>query len=152
MPRYALVDPQDAVNRFSTVYAGFDVAKAGVDEGWRWLPCDPVARPSYDPKTEKVTGPTYTVGAEAVTEAWAVVALTAQEISDAKDSAVNDLNGGTYATLLEVILSLENDNRVIKAKVNAIIDATAIATAKFTAGQSGAITMNQLKTAIRALL
>jgi hypothetical protein len=152
MPRYALVDPQDGINRFSTVYAGFDVTKAGVDSGWRWLPCDPVAPPSYNPKTEKVTGPTYTVGAEAVTEAWAVVSLTAQEISDAKDAAVNGLNGGTYATLLEVILSLENDNRVIKTKINAVIDATAVATAKFTAGQAGSITMTQLKAAIKALI
>jgi hypothetical protein len=152
MPRYALVDPQDAINRFSTVYGGFDVSKAGVDSGWRWLPCDPVAQPSFNPKTEQVTGPTYTVGETEVTEVWTVVALTAQEISDAKDGAVNSLNGGTYATLLEVILSLENDNRVIKAKVNAIIDATAIATPKFTAGQSGVITMNQLKAAIKALI
>jgi hypothetical protein len=152
MPRYALVDPQNAVNRLSTAYAGFDVTKAGVDSGWRWLPCEPVALPSYNPKTEKVTGPTYTVGAESVTESWSVVSLTAQEISDAKDAAVSNLNGTTYSTLLEVILSLENDNRVIKAKVNAIIDATAIATPKFTAGQSGAITMNQLKAAIKALI
>jgi hypothetical protein len=152
MARYALVDPQNAVNRFSTVYGGFDVSKAGVDEGWRWLPCDPVAQPSYDPKTEKVTGPTYTVGAEAVTESWSVVALTAQEISDAKDVAVSGLNGSTYSTLLQVILSLENDNRVIKAKINALIDAAALATPKFTAGQAGSITMNQLKTAIKALL
>jgi hypothetical protein len=152
MPRYALVDPQDAINRFSTVYGAFDVSKAGVDSGWRWLPCDPVAVPSFDPKTEKVTGPTYTVGAEAVTEAWAVVALTAQEISDAKDAAVSGLNGSTYATLLQVILSLENDNRVIKAKINTLIDDIAASTAKFTAGQAGSITMNQLKTAIKALL
>jgi hypothetical protein len=152
MPRYALVDPQDAVNRLSTIYVGFDVNKAGVDEGWRWLPCDPVAPPSYDPKTEKVTGPTYTVGAVAVTESWSVVSLTAQEISDAKDAAVNNLNGTTYSTLLQVILSLENDNRVIKAKLNALIDATAASTPKFTAGQAGSITMNQLKTAIKALL
>jgi hypothetical protein len=152
MPRYALVDPQDAINRFSTVYGGFDVSKAGVDSGWRWLPCDPVARPSFDPKTEKVAGPTYTVGAEAVVESWAVVSLTAQEISDAKDAAVNGLNGTTYSTLLEVILSLENDNRVIKAKVNAVIDAASLATQKFTAGQSGSITMAQLKNAIKALL
>jgi exo-beta-1,3-glucanase (GH17 family) len=152
MPRYALVDPQDAVNRLSSVYVGFDVSKAGVDSGWRWLPCDPVAPPSYDPKTEKVTGPTYTVGAEAVTEVWAKVSLTAQEISDAKDAAVNGLGSGVYATLLEVILSLENDNRVIKAKINALIDATAAATAKFTAGQAGSITMNQLKAAIKALI
>jgi hypothetical protein len=152
MPRYALVDPQDAINRFSTVYAGFDVSKAVVDAGWRWLPCDPVAPPSYDPKTEKVTGPTYAVGAEAVTESWSVVSMTAQEISDAKDNAVNALNGSTYSTLLEVILSLENDNRVIKTKINAVIDAAALATPKFTAGQAGSITMNQLKTAIKALL
>jgi hypothetical protein len=152
MPRYALVDPQDAINRFSTVYAGFDLVSAAVDAGWRWLPCDPVALPSFDPKTEKVTGPTYTIGAEAVTEAWSVVSLTAQEISDAKDVAVNNLNGSTYSTLLQVILSLENDNRVIKTKINAIIDAAALATPKFTAGQAGSITMTQLKSAIKALL
>jgi hypothetical protein len=152
MTRYALVSPQDAVNRFSTVYADFKLSAAGVDEGWRWLPCDPVAVPSYDPKTEKVTGPAYTVGANAVTESYSVVSLTAQEISDAKDAAVNGLNGSTYSTLLQVILSLENDNRIIKAKINALIDATAVATPKFTAGQAGSITLNQLKTAIKALL
>jgi hypothetical protein len=152
MPRYALVDPQDAINRFSTVYGGFDVSKAGVDSGWRWLPCDPVAQPNHNPKTEKVTGPTYTVGETEVVESWSVVSLTAQEISDAKDAAVNGLNGGTYATLLEVILSLENDNRVIKTKINALIDATAVATPKFTNGQANSITMVQLKTAIKALI
>jgi hypothetical protein len=152
MPRYALVDPQNAVNRFSTVYAGFDVSKANVDSGWRWLPCDPVAPPSHNPKTEKVTGPTYTVGAEAVTEAWAIVSLTAQEISDAKDASVDGLGGGVYATLLEVILSLENDNRVIKTKINALIDAAAVATPKFTNGQANSITMTQLKAAIKALI
>jgi hypothetical protein len=152
MPRYALVNPQDAVARLSSVYGGFDVTKAGVDTGWRWLSCPPVAPPSYDPKTEKVTGPTYVVGAEAVTETWAVVLLTAQEISDAKDAAVEGLGPGTYATLLEVILSLENDNRVIKAKINTLITDVSAATAKFTAGQAASITMNQLKTAIKALL
>jgi hypothetical protein len=152
MPRYALVDPQDAINRLSTVYAGFDVNKAGVDTGWRWLPCDPVAQPSYNPKTEKVTGPAYTVGAEAVVESWSVVSLTAQEISDAKDAAVNGIDATLYGTLLEVILSLENDNRVVKTKINALIDATAVATPKFTNGQANAITMAQLKTAIKALI
>jgi hypothetical protein len=78
--------------------------------------------------------------------------LTAQEISDAKDAAVNALNNNVYSTLLQVILSLENDNRVIKTKINTLIDDTAAATAKFTAGQAGSITMNQLKTAIKALL
>jgi hypothetical protein len=152
MPRYALVDPQDTVNRFSTVYADFKLEAAGVDEGWRWLPCDPVAVPNFDPKTEKVTGPTYTVGATEVTESWAVVALTAQEISDAKDAAVSSLNGTTYSTLLQIILSLENDNRIIKAKINTLIDDLAASTAKFTVGQANAITMNQLRTAIKALL
>jgi hypothetical protein len=152
MTRYALVDPQDAINRFSTVYADFKVEAAGVDAGWRWLPCEPVPRPGHDGLTETVEGPTYTVGPTEVVEAWSVRALTAQEISEAKDAAVNSLNGTAYSTLLQVILSLENDNRVIKAKINALIDATAAATAKFTAGQASAITMNQLKTAIKALL
>jgi hypothetical protein len=152
MPRYALVDPQDAINRFSTVYGGFDVSKAGVDTGWRWLSCPSVAPPSYNAKTEKVTGPTYTVGAEAVVESWSVVSLTAQEISDAKDAAVSGLDMTIYGTLLEVILSLENDNRVIKTKINALIDATAVATVKFTNGQANSITMTQLKTAIKALI
>jgi hypothetical protein len=108
--------------------------------------------PNFDPKTEKVTGPTYTVGATEVTESWAVVALTAQEISDAKDAAVSSLNGTTYSTLLQIILSLENDNRIIKAKINTLIDDLAASTAKFTVGQANAITMNQLRTAIKALL
>jgi hypothetical protein len=148
MTTYALIDPQGAIDRR---VSGID-PNTQVEAGWKWLPVTPAAVPIYAPKTEKVLGPTYTVGAEAVTESYSVVALTAQEISDAKDSAVNSLNGGTYATLLEVILSLENDNRIIKAKINQLITDTSASTAKFTAGQAGAITMTQLKAAIKALL
>ena len=120
----------------------------------RWLPCDPVSKPSFDSKTEKITGPTYTINASDVTEAWAKVSLTAQEISDAKDSEVNSLNGTDYKPLLQILLTVVNDNRAVRAKLNALIDATnqAGTVPKFGAGQVSQIDIDQLKAAIKALL
>jgi hypothetical protein len=117
-----------------------------------WRSCPVVAPPSYNGKTEVLEGPTYTVGASEVTEAWSVRAKTAQEISDDKDAAVNGLNNSHYQALLKVLLELENDNRTIKTKINTLITDTGASTAAFTAGQASQITLTQLKNAIKNLL
>ena len=112
MTRYALIDPQDAINRFA---ANVD---PGVQTkgGWRWLLAPVVARPAYDPATEKVTGPTYTVGETEVTEAYSVTSLTAQEISDAKDAAVTGAMGDTqlYPVLFNGLFNMNNRIRTLE--------------------------------------
>ena len=128
MVRYALVSPTDIVDRFSEFVEPNVQTKAG----WRWLLASPTQLPSITPATEKITGPMYTVEAESVTEVWTVVPLTAQEISDQKDAAINSLNGSTYMPLLRGLLNLHNRIRVLEG--------------------SPIHTMTQFKTAIKALL
>jgi hypothetical protein len=148
MARYARI-----VNDAVAELRSFAIApNPNPSKGLDWRSCPIVTPIAYDALTEVLEAPAYQVGASEVTESWSKRSKTAEEISADKDAAVNSLNGSAYSVLLQVLLSLENDNRVIKTKVNAIIDATAIATTKFTAGQAGSITMNQLKTAIKGLL
>lgn len=150
MPRYARVNAQDQMDLLRTYGAQPDPNAA---KGWRWLLCAPVDPPAFDSKTQVRTGPTYTVGASAVTEGWSVRSKTAQEIDADKDAAVDALGAtSVYQVLLRALLELENDNRTIKAKINALITATGASTPPFTAGQAGQITMAQLKTAIKNLL
>jgi hypothetical protein len=150
MPRYALVNPQGAVSRFDS---NVD-PNVQTKEGWKWLSCDPVAPPAFDRKTEVVEGPAYTVGASAVTESWTKRSKTAEEISADKDAAVSGLNGTDYTALLQIILSIVNDNRALRGKVNDLIDATSQSgtVAKYPNGQITQINVTQLKTAIKALL
>jgi hypothetical protein len=114
MVRYALVDPQDAINRFAT---NIDPS-VGTKSGWRWLSAPSVSRPAYDPLTQKVTGPTYTVGASEVTESYSVVSLTAQEISDAKDAAVAGAIGDTnlYPVLFNGLFNMNNRIRTLEGQ------------------------------------
>lgn len=128
MARFALVRANDTVDRISTQVDPNVQTKTG----WRWLPCDPVAPPSFDPQTEKVTGPTYTVGASAVTEVWTKVSLSAQEISDAKDIAISGISGTAFSALFKVLFNLNNRVRVLE-------------------GQS-ALTQVQFRAAIKALI
>lgn len=151
MPRYARVNESDQVEVLRT----YPSQPADLPhKGWRWLPCDPVAPGAFDPKTHRMTGPTYTVGASSVTEVWTPVALTAQEISDAKDAAVAGLNGSLYKAQKTILLELVNDVRATRAKLNAVIDATGIAATvpKFSAGQTTQINMTQLEAAVKNLL
>lgn len=89
MPRYARIK--------SGVFNGLiDLDQQPPDiphKGIVWLPCSPVAKPSFDPESEKVTGPTYTINANDVTEVWTKSNLSAQEISDNKDAAIAGING-----------------------------------------------------------
>lgn len=124
--RYALVNPQDAVDRFDEAVDPNVQTKAG----WRWLQCPVVAKPSYDPTLEKITGPTYTVGETEVTEAWAKVNLTSQELSDrntaARTSAVDLLSAFQYGELMvlrAVMLVILDELNLHATKINAILTA-----------------------------
>jgi len=76
-------------------------------KGITWLPCPEVAKPSIDPKTHKITGPTYTINASDVTEEWASVALTTEELSGAKAAAIAAING-PYRPIMKAFLDHEN--------------------------------------------
>lgn len=147
---YALVRPNDTIDRRAS---GIDPT-VQTKAGWRWLPVQETGNDTFDPVTHKITGPVTTVGASSVTDAYTVVLLSAQEISDRKDVAVNGLNGSTYKPLLSILLTLANDTRAIRAKLNAHIDATgqAATVPKFPNNQTTQIDMTQLKAAIKALI
>lgn len=114
MARFALINTTDnSIIEFRD-YATKPNDPAGKPR--KWLSCPLVAPPAFDPATERVTGPTYTVGASEVTEAWTKVALTAQEISDAKDAAVNSINGGLYPVLFRAMFNLNNRVRALEGQ------------------------------------
>lgn len=106
-------------------------------------------RPSFDPAAELLEGPVYTQNATSMTATWTKRAKTAQEIDAEK---VIRIEGVSRNDLLTVILSLENDNRTIKAKINQLITDISASTAKFTNPQANQINMDQLKTGLKALL
>jgi len=126
-------------------------------QAW-WRPIVVVGDDPFDPLTQKKTGPVTTIEASRVVDTYTVSALTAQEISDRKDAAVAGMNGSDYKPLLQILLTVVNDNRALRAKVNALIDATgqAATVTKFPVNQSAngtvAIDVTQLKAAIKALL
>jgi len=149
MTTYALVGPGDVIDRR---VSNID-PNVQTKPGWRWLPSPSTARPSFNAATEIVEGPAYTVNENDVTEVWTTRDLTAQEISDAKDAAVNTLNGATYPALQRVMVSLINENRELKAKINAMIDAPVLGlVAKFPVGQTTQLTLPQAKTLVKDLL
>lgn len=62
-------------------------------KGLRWLPVSG-DEPTFDPATQKRSGPMVTVGATEVTRAWAVTNKTAAEIDAEKDAqAVGEIDG-----------------------------------------------------------
>ena len=128
MTRYALVDPQGNFNRLSSNVTPNVSTKAG----WKWLQCDPVTPPAFDPTSQALVGPTYTVGASSVTEVWSTRSLSAQEISDAKDAAIAAINGGGFSPIFKALFNLNNRVRVLEG--------------------SGALTVAQFKAQIKTLL
>lgn len=117
----------------------------------RWLPCPYVTRPNIDPKTQAITGPTYTIQATQVLEQWGTRSLTAQEVTDAKDAAISALIGDDYQTFLNTITAVLNEGRTLdRVKINDVITATgAITVPKFTAGQVAALDSTQVRNYIR---
>jgi hypothetical protein len=103
MPRYAQIRSGVIVEFKVLPNQPPDLAHKGIT----WLPCPEVSRPSFDPKTHKVTGPTYAINASDVTEQWATVALTTEELSGAKTAAISAING-TYRPIIKALLDHEN--------------------------------------------
>lgn len=111
--RYALISPQNSISRFAE---DIDLT-AQVKSGWKWLRCPRVPQPAYDPLAETVDGPSFAIGAIEVSESYIKRPLTAQEISDRKDSAVNALNGGgNYMPILRALHNLNNRVLTLEAK------------------------------------
>jgi hypothetical protein len=131
-----------------------DVATIPPNKSSWWRPVVVVGDDAFDRRTHKKTGPVTTIEATRVLDTYSIVALTAQEISDAKDAAVNALNNSDYKALLAILLEMVNDDRAIRTKLNALIDATnqSATVPKFSAGQSSQINLTQLKAAIKNLL
>jgi hypothetical protein len=102
-----------------------------------WRPVVNVGDDVFNSLTHKKTGPVTTIEPTQVVDTYSVVALTAQEISDARDAEIiQRINGSDRKALLKILLAIANDNRAIKRKINAIITATAIATPAFPAAQA----------------
>jgi hypothetical protein len=97
----------------------------------------------YDPVTQVKEGPVYTQDATSMTATFTVRSKTAQEIDDDKTLRIGGLSRDD---LLTILLSLENDNRLIKAKQNVNHPGS------WTAGQAAQITKAQLVTGLKALL
>jgi hypothetical protein len=81
----------------------------------KWLPVVAGAPPTIDPLTEVATVATYTVNAGDVTETLGKRSMTAQEISDAKDTAVGTLNGG-YSPMLKALFNINNRVRALEGQ------------------------------------
>ena len=109
-----------------------DVATIPANKASWWRPVVVVGDDAFDPLTHKKTGPVTTIEANQVVDTYSVVALTAQEISDSKDQAVNSINGANYAPVFRALFNLNNRVRVLE-------------------GQS-TLTAAQFKAAIKALI
>lgn len=107
--RYALVKTSDnSIDRFASNIDPAVQTKAG----FKWLPCPPVAQPSFDSAIEAVDGPTYTVGANSVTEVWTKRALTAQELSGRKNNRISAIDTLQF----QIAFDIENRVRALEAK------------------------------------
>lgn len=103
MPRFALTINDQFVRLENRPSKPADIPHKSV----KWLPCDPVAAPAFDPKVKKLLGPTYSVGTLAVTEEWQAVDLSAPELAAAKTAAIRSING-PFRPLLKILLNHEN--------------------------------------------
>lgn len=106
MARYARIknDVFDGLKEFSSQPP--DIAHKNI----KWLPCPAVSTPSFDPKTEKLEGPTYAVNASDVTEEWTVTALSGPEIAANKAAATAAING-TYRFIIKALHDLDTRAR-----------------------------------------
>jgi len=120
MPRHALINPTNQIDRFAE---NVD-PNVQTKPGWKWLRADPATPPSFDPETQMREGPTYVIDASAVTESYSLRALTAQELSERKDGQVSAVTKVLAAALFDAV----NDIRALKVPAQA-----ALTKAQFTA-------------------
>lgn len=88
----ALVDPQNSVNRIQSDTLIDPAVQTKI--GWRWLPVETVGGGSYDPETQVLEGPVYSVQVAKVVETFTIRTKTQTELDadkDAKASAINDV-------------------------------------------------------------
>lgn len=111
-----------------------DVATIPANKASWWKPINVVGNSSFNPASQKKIGPVTTIEENQVVDTYSIVSLNAQEISDAKDAAVNGMNGTVYAALAKILLNHENRIRDQAAP------------------PQSQITMNQFKANIKALL
>lgn len=67
----------------------------------KWLAAPPGKPPTHDPETQVMTGPSYTIGRDAVAEKWAVRAKTAEEIDKEKTGAVTAIGKVMLETMCD---------------------------------------------------
>lgn len=148
MARFALINTSNSSIIEFREYASQPPNPSG--KARKWLPVTAGTPPTVDQTVEVATAPTYAVNANDVTETLGKRNLTAQEISDAKDTAIANING-TWQVIKKTVLTLENEIRDLRSKLNAEVVASG-RSAPFTAGQSSSITMAQLINAVKAAL
>lgn len=75
---YALINTLGAITRNATFNTG-EVPQLSPDKGLRWLEIVGTA-PAYDPATQRLDGPVYTVGDNQVDAVYTIVNLTPDEV------------------------------------------------------------------------
>lgn len=123
MTEYALVDPNNTVNRTATNVDPTVQTRAG----WKWLPVE-VTNPAYEPATQVSEGPVVSVLSDKVTRVWTVRAKTVAELDADKDNVVNAMDMLAF----KVLFNHENRIRTLESKA--------------------AITAAQFKAALKAML
>ena len=91
----ALVDPQNSVNRIQSDTLIDPAVQTKI--GWRWLPVETVGGGSYDPETQVLEGPVYSVQVAKVVETFTIRTKTQTEL-DADKDANGWLTPAEYAT------------------------------------------------------
>ncbi len=114
MARFATVDSNNGIVGFTEGQQTYNPAKGDVTHPapWRSLSCPVVAVPSFDPATQAIVGPTYTVNASDVTEAYSVRSLTTNELQAIKDNAVSAMD----VVALTALFNHENRIRALEGK------------------------------------
>ena len=114
MARFAIVDSSNGIVGFSGTQIVYNPLKGSTNHPapWRSLPCPVVTPPAFDPLTQVLVGPTYTVNASDVTEVYSVRQMTAQELSNFQDQEVS----GVDLVAFTVLFNHENRIRVLEGK------------------------------------
>src|SRR6185436_14183822 len=108
MARFAVIDGTNKVINVTTQQLTYNPLKGDVARPapWRSLPCPVVAPLVFDPTTEVLNPPTYTVNASDVTEVWTKRPLIPQELSDLKDSEISALD------VVALTIAFNHENRI----------------------------------------
>ena len=116
-----------AITEYRT-YESLDPAAIRIVDGLPMLRPVTDTKPTFDPVTQVREGPVITINPADVQRVWTVRSKTAQELDNEKTAEVD----GQNRVLLRVILDHENRIRALEGKA--------------------AITMNQLKNALKGML